>query len=113
MDEKVYICNTCNKEVDRTSLGQCDDCARNMFHSRDTGCYPETGLTKGQILVQIHEMRGECAHKMNEELKRIGKMALEGAQINLHPMHARAYHDAQSKVMILDELLEKIQKGCN
>ena len=104
IEKKVYICNTCNNSSDGTIL----DCIRKRIESRGPGCYPENGMTKGQILVEIHEMRGEYAHKMNEELKRIGKMALEGAQINLHPMHTKAYYDSQAKVMVLDELLEKI-----
>lgn len=105
------VCNTCNKSTDRTILGECEDCIAKRIESRGPGCYPETGLTKGQILIEIHELRGEYAHKMSEELKRIGKMAIEGAQINLNPMHTRAYYESQAKVSVLDELLEKIQKG--
>jgi hypothetical protein len=65
-------------------------------------------MNKGEILVAIHNMRGEYAHKTNEDLKRIGKAALEGAQVSLNPSFTRAYYEAQAKVAVLDELLEKI-----
>jgi hypothetical protein len=65
-------------------------------------------VNKGEILVTIHEMRGEYAYKSNEELKRIGKMALEGAPIYLNMGYTRAYYEAHAKLSVLDELLEKI-----
>jgi hypothetical protein len=67
-------------------------------------------MTKAQILIEIHEMRGEYAHKMSEDLKRIGKAALGGViflGIADSPL-TRSYREAQAKVSVLDELLEKI-----
>ena len=69
----------------------------------------ERRMNKGEILVAIHNMRGEYAHEHNEALKRIGKAALEGAQDLKHNESlALAYYEAKAKVSVLDELLEKI-----
>lgn len=65
-------------------------------------------MNKGEILVAIHNMRGEYAHKSGEELKRIGKLALGGAVVSLNPSCSKSYYEAQAKVSVLDELLEKI-----
>lgn len=65
-------------------------------------------MNKGEILVTIHNMRGEYAHKASEDLKRIGKAALGGAVVSLNPSCSRSYYEAQAKVSVLDELLEKI-----
>ena len=65
-------------------------------------------MNKGEILVAIHNMRGEYAHKANEDLKRIGKTALGGAPMLQNSALAIAYYEAQAKVSVLDELLEKI-----
>jgi hypothetical protein len=67
-------------------------------------------MNEYKILVIIHEMRDQQAHKIGEELKRIGKAAL-GGTIFLgisDPPLARSYREAQAKVSVLDELLEKI-----
>jgi CRISPR/Cas system CSM-associated protein Csm2 small subunit len=67
-------------------------------------------MNKGEILVAIHNMRGEYAHKMNETLMKVGKNTIEGSL--LAPLFApnleRDYRDAKAKVSVLDELLEKI-----
>lgn len=105
-----HKCRTCGRQTDETFMSECKYCIKDRIEARGPGCYPENGLTKGEILIEIHELRGEYAYKMNEELKRIGKMAIEGAQINLHPMHTRTYYESQAKVAALDELLEKIAK---
>lgn len=67
-------------------------------------------MNKGEILVAIHNMRGEYAHKMNEALMKVGKNAIEGSPLAFlaTPNLERSYHSAKAKVAVLDELLEKI-----
>ncbi len=100
-EHKRIICKTCNRDVWNTILGQCENCHMNRMETKQE-------MNKGEILVTIHNMRGEYAHEQNESLKRIGKVALEGAPIMRNTDLAVAYYEAQAKVVILDELLEKI-----
>jgi hypothetical protein len=70
-------------------------------------------MNKGEILVEIHEMRGEYARASDEALKRIGKASLNDGvfPIILNNSHlSKIYYTAQAKVFVLDELLEKIAK---
>lgn len=67
-------------------------------------------MNKGEILMTIHNMRGEYAHKQNEALMQTGKNTIERPLLG--PLTAssleRSYYNAKAKVAVLDELLEKI-----
>lgn len=63
-------------------------------------------MNKGEILVTIHEMRGECAHDQKAALMRVGRAVVEDESSTAF---IQVYHEAKAKVMILDELLEKIE----
>jgi hypothetical protein len=58
----------------------------------------------------MQEMRAKYAHEQDESLKRIGKTALDGTPIMRNSDLAVAYYQAQAKVAVLDELLEKIER---
>jgi hypothetical protein len=114
-------------------LESCADFARILlddFESAERVCESKSAmnLTKHEMIIRrlnthmemdrhmvtevISDMRAKYAHKAGEDLKRIGKQALGGSL--LPPMMgnsalAIAYYQAQAKVSVLDELLEKIE----
>ena|SRR2546430_13540511 len=101
---QVAICETCHNHVYFTIRGKCEECYRNSIISE-----VKQQMNKGEILVAIHNMRGEYAHEQSAALMRIGKTALEGSQdLKRNESLALAYYQAQAKVSVLDELLEKI-----
>jgi hypothetical protein len=91
------ICEACYFTVRE----KCEKCIRNEVKQQ---------MNKGEILVAIHDMRGEYAHEMNESLMKVGKNVIEGSLLAplATPNLTKSYYQAQAKVSVLDELLEKI-----
>jgi hypothetical protein len=113
-------------------LESCANFARILlddFESAERVCESKIGasLTKHEMIIRrlnthiemdrsivtdvISDMRAKCAHESGEALKRIGKTALGGVPIMPASTLAVTYHEAQAKVSVLDELLEKIERG--
>jgi|ERR1700724_66740 len=111
MRAEIIRCDTCTKIItDEKGRRSCDSTA--MFKEIYEPIEQEerARMNKGEILVAIHNMRGEYAHKASEDLKRIGKTALGGTPIMPTSTLAVSYYESQAKVSVLDELLEKIDK---
>lgn len=64
-------------------------------------------MNRSEILATAHEMRGEYARKQKDALMRVGRAVIEEESSK---SYIQAYHEAQAKVLVLDELLEKITK---
>jgi hypothetical protein len=62
-------------------------------------------MDKKQIIDAIQDMLGKYAHEARKALIRIGEATIEGERDNASIV---AYHEAQAKVYVLGELLEKI-----
>jgi hypothetical protein len=68
-------------------------------------CEAEISQFRRQWEQAMLTMREKHSYDMGESLKRVGKVAIEGGEII---PYIQEYCEAKGKVMILDELLEKI-----